>query len=71
MPKRKHINKKRIVPCADANDNAKRSLNEKMRIAAARQKHLEKLKKEYEEAMKRRETTAQESTPVDEEAVKA
>lgn len=52
MPKRKHTNKKPLIIRADANESTIKSMNEKKRLAAARQKRIEKFKAEYEAKMK-------------------
>lgn len=54
MPSRKHTKKNKVVARGDANENVRKSLAEKERIAEALIKRRERLQKEYEEEMQRR-----------------
>ena len=55
MPKRKHTKKRQVVICSDANQHVRESLSERVRIAEAKQRKFEELRKMYEEEAKRRE----------------
>lgn len=55
MPKRKHVKKNVVAPCADANQNTRKSIAERERVASAMAKKYEMLRQQYMEEMKRRE----------------
>ena len=56
MAKKKSKKKQPVVPCRDTNQHVRESAMERARVAAARQKRYEKIREEYLEEMKRRET---------------
>ncbi len=57
MPKRKHVKRKLVVPCTDANQHAKESIETKKRLAEIMERKYKDMMKQYEDEMKRREET--------------
>ena len=53
---KKKSKKKPVVPCRDTNQHVRENAKEKARVAAALQKRYERIREEYLEEMKRRET---------------
>ena len=66
MPSRKHTKKNKVVARGDANENVRKSIAEKERVAEALVKRRERLMQEYEEEMKRRKEEAEKAQETEE-----
>ena len=66
MPSKKHTKKNKVVARGDANENVRKSIAEKERVAAALVKRRERMMEEYEAEMKRRKEEAEKAKEAEE-----